>query len=180
MEFGDRPEVVVRDLTEADFGAVHALNQANVPAVGDATRQLLSDIVDESLHALVATVPDPSGRAGGEVAGFCLVIAPGADYGSVNFRWFTERYREFVYLDRVAVDARFRGRGIGAALYAEVERRSAGREWFTLEVNLRPRNDGSLAFHERLGFTEVGQQETPGGFLVSLQARPIDGGRART
>ncbi len=86
--------------------------------------------------------------------------------------WFGERYEDFVYLDRVAVDAASQGRGVGAALYAEVERQ-ADATWFTLEVNLRPRNDGSLRFHDRLGFVEVGQQETNYGALVSLMAKRL-------
>lgn len=31
------------------------------------------------------------------------------------------------------------------------------------EVNTRPRNKDSLAFHERLGFKSVGEQDTDGG-----------------
>ena len=31
------------------------------------------------------------------------------------------------------------------------------------EVNLAPRNDRSLAFHKRFGFSPVGEQETEGG-----------------
>jgi predicted GNAT superfamily acetyltransferase len=156
----------IRDLRPDDLPAVHALNTANVPAVGEATFDHLARLVEMAHHALVADVA-------GRVAGFCVVLAPGADYGSVNYRWFSERYDDFVYLDRVAVDHAMRGRRIGTALYAEVERRCADRAWFTLEVNLRPRNDASLAFHERLGFVEVGQQETPYGCLVSLQAKPL-------
>jgi predicted GNAT superfamily acetyltransferase len=40
-------------------------------------------------------------------------------------------------------------------------------------VNLRPRNDGSLRFHARLGFKEVGQQETSYGVLVSMLAKDL-------
>ncbi len=156
----------IRELVSDDLSVVHALNQANVPAVGDATIDHLAHLVAQADHALVADVD-------GVVAGFCIVLGPGADYGSVNYRWFSDRYDEFVYLDRVAIDHRVRRRGLGLALYAEVERRCAGRQWFTLEVNLRPRNDVSLAFHERLGFVEVGQQETPYGCLVSLQAKRL-------
>jgi predicted GNAT superfamily acetyltransferase len=102
------------------------------------------------------------------------VLGPGADYGSVNYRWFSERYESFAYLDRVAIDAAHQSRGLGAALYGEVERRLAGSvPWFVLEVNLRPRNDGSLRFHSRQGFVEVGQQDTNYGTLVSLLAKPL-------
>ena len=53
-----------------------------------------------------------------------------------------------------------------------MERRTTAR-WFLLEVNLRPRNDGSLRFHQRLGFVEVGQQETPYGARVSMLAKDL-------
>ncbi len=112
-----------------------------------------------------------------QVAGFCFVLAPGADYGSLNYAWFSERYDDFVYLDRVAISPTFQRRGIGRALYAEVERLAAARRpsarHFTLEVNLRPRNDTSLAFHADLGFSEVGRRETDYGTSVSLMAKPL-------
>jgi uncharacterized protein len=157
----------VRSLTDADLDRVLGLNQAAVPAVGDLDARRLEHLVGESLLALAAT-DDRSD----DLVGFCLVLGPGADYTSVNYRWFCERYDDFVYLDRVAVDGAARGQGHGRALYAEVER-LVDAAWFTLEVNLRPRNDASLAFHARLGFGEVGQQETPYGARVSLQAKAL-------
>jgi len=45
--------------------------------------------------------------------------------------------------------------------------------WFCLEVNVRPRNDASLAFHHALGFVQVGEQETDYGALVSMQAKRL-------
>ncbi len=106
------------------------------------------------------------------MAAFCQVLPPRAGYQSMNYQWFSERYDDFIYLDRVAVAADHRGRGIGSRLYEEVERRTRAI-WFTLEVNLRPRNDGSLRFHARKGFVEVGQQETDYGALVSLMAKRL-------
>jgi predicted GNAT superfamily acetyltransferase len=159
----------VRLFTPTDLDCVLAINQGGVPGVGALDADTLAHLVDESCMTLVATVDDPVDDI---VAGFCLVLAPDADYGSVNYRWFSERYADFVYLDRVAIAPEFQGRGLGRALYDEVERR-ADAAWFTLEVNLRPRNDGSLLFHERLGFVEVGQQETDYGCLVSLMAKPL-------
>jgi predicted GNAT superfamily acetyltransferase len=159
--------VIIRDLAPADLDAAWAINQANTPAVGDVSRDKLAWIVEMASMSLVAETQ-------GIVVGFCIVLPPGTEYTSMNYRWFCERYDSFVYLDRVAVDEAARGAGIGAAMYAEVERRAAGSaDLFTLEVNLRPRNDGSLRFHDRLGFVEVGQQETDYGILVSMLAKPL-------
>jgi uncharacterized protein len=157
--------VLIRDITAADLGAIHVINEAGTPGVHSESPAQLAAITHESCIAIVAEV-------GGLVAGFCQVLPPGANYQSDNYQWFSARYDDFVYLDRVAVAEEYRGRGIGSRLYDEVERRSRA-SWFTLEVNLRPRNDGSLRFHARKGFVEVGQQETDYGALVSLMAKRL-------
>ena len=106
-----------------------------------------------------------------------MVLGPDADYGSGNFVWFRERYESFVYLDRVAISPTFQRRGIGRALYDEVERlvveRMPHAAEFCLEVNVRPRNDTSLAFHDALGFVEVAQRETDYGARVSMMTKRL-------
>ena len=166
-----------RDLTLADLDAVHAINEAEVPAVGSVSSDALTHIVMQSEIALVVQLD-------GDIAGFCLVLAPGADYGSQNYAWFSDRYEDFVYLDRIAIPPRFQRRGIGRVLYAEVERLAAERRPtatdFALEVNVRPRNDRSLAFHAELGFVEVAQRETDYGARVSMMAKALAGSAAGT
>ena len=161
----------IRDLVDADLERVLALNQANVPEVGPLDADRLRRLVGASSIALV--VDDD---VAGPVVGFCLVLAPGADYDSVNYRWFTDRASDVMYLDRVAFDERARGRGLGTALYAEVERRirrdHPDAVALTLEVNVDPPNEPSLAFHRRLGFVEVGRQDSKG-IEVSLMRRPL-------
>jgi len=162
--------MLLRAYRSDDVTAVHAINQAEVPAVGDVTADALASIATESVVALVAEVDEI-------VAGFCFVLPPDADYSSMNYRWFGERYDDFVYLDRVAIAPEFQRRGIGRSLYSEVERlagerRSSARE-FALEVNVRPRNDPSLAFHAELGFVEVGRRATGYGALVSMMTKSI-------
>lgn len=144
------------------------INQANVPALGEETPDSLGRIMEWSSMAIGVDVD--SG-----LVGFCLVLDPDQPYSSPNYLWFQERYSNFVYLDRVGFAASHRGQGHGAALYAEVERRAGlgQRSSFTLEVNLDPPNDGSMRFHQRLGFVEVGQQWTPSGKLVSLMAKSL-------
>lgn len=160
---------IVRPVVADDLGRLLEINQANVPAVGSVDADRMAFIVSESPIALAVEHDDG-------VAGFCLVLGPDSAYDSVNYRWFTERYERFMYLDRVAVDASARGRGLGTLLYDEVDRLMSERrdvEHLALEVNVDPPNDGSLRFHARLGFVEVGQQDTPYGIRVSMQMRPV-------
>lgn len=160
-----------RDYRPEDLPTLHEINEASYPGVGTETFEGLGEIANESVIALVAEVD-------GEIAGFCLLLEPDADYHSINFVWFNERYDDHVYLDRVAIAERFHRQGIGRAMYAEVERVLAERcpnaNWLTLEVNLEPRNDQSLGFHDALGFKEVGQQQTDYGAYVSLMTKPIN------
>jgi predicted GNAT superfamily acetyltransferase len=167
----DAPDgVTIRPMTSADLGWAHVLNEANVPAVGTETTEEFAHLLDVASVALVA-------ECDGAPAGFCVVMSAGADYDSVNYLWFSARHDEFLYLDRVAIDERHRRRGIGRALYAEVEARGLiarpTATVFCLEVNIEPRNDASLDFHHSLGFHEAGQQSTPYGTRVSLMARPL-------
>ena len=166
--------IVVRAYTSSDLAAVHTINEAEAPAVGSVTPERMAHIAAESAIALVAV----DAAAGADaVAGFALVLGPGADYDSDNYAWFAARYPDFVYLDRVAVAPTHRRRGVGRALYDAVaaaapSARPAATDW-VLEVNLRPRNDTSLAFHAAMGFREVGQHESRAGYLVSMMSRTL-------
>lgn len=149
--------VSIRDLLAADLPAALALNNAAVPAVNELDAPALAALVDEGAVSLVAEVD-------GVFAGFCVVLPPGLAYDSLNYRWFSARYDDFAYLDRIAVAPEFRRYGLGRAMYAELVRRLVGAVPVLLcEVNIRPRNEVSLAFHASLGFREVGQQDTSGG-----------------
>ncbi len=149
------PRPLVHDLRPArpdDFGAVHALNAAAVPAV--------SDVPVEELRRLAAQGSCTVADVEGGVAAFLLTLGPGADYDSVNYRFFADRHEAFLYVDRIVVSAHARGLGLGRALY-DLAMASSAAPVLCAEVNVRPRNDASLAFHERCGFTPVGEQETP-------------------
>ncbi|MEL6208965.1 MAG: GNAT family N-acetyltransferase, partial [Pseudomonadota bacterium] len=91
--------------------------------------------------------------------GFLIAFDQAAEYDGTNFRWFVARYPRFAYVDRVVVDARARGQGVARALYAALadHAAAAGLERLACEVNRVPPNPGSDAFHERLGFVEVGR-----------------------
>ena len=159
----------MRTIEPTDMTRLLEINGANVPEVGAVDADRMAFIVAESPIALAVELD-------GIVVGFCLVLGADSSYDSVNYRWFTDRYERFLYLDRVAFAADARGRGLGTLLYGEVDRlmREHGdAEHLALEVNVDPPNEGSLRFHARLGFVEVGQQHTPYGIRVSMQMRPV-------
>jgi predicted GNAT superfamily acetyltransferase len=168
---------VPEPLLATDLDQLLALNQAHVPNVGALDLARLRSIVEQSSLALVVRHDD------GSLAGSVLVLAPGADYDSPNYRWFCERYDDFRYVDRIMVDTSAHRGGVGRALYRAVfdHARAAGSPFVTAEVNLEPPNPVSLTFHAALGFSEVGRQDTYGGQVrVSLMAAPVqdevDGG----
>ena len=158
-----------RDLRADDHQLVLSLNNGALPAVSPLDDDGLVALVGECSHAIVAVNDD------GSLGGFCITLGPGAAYTSLNYRWFAARYDAFEYLDRIVVAPAARGTGIGGAMYDELERRIAGNApWLLCEVNVRPLNEGSLRFHHRIGFVEVGQQDTDGGTKrVSLLAKPF-------
>ena len=159
---------VIEPATGADLSAVLAINQACVPHVSSIPLEELRDLARQACHFTVV-------RADGKVVGFMLALGPGQHYESLNYRWFSEHYGNFVYVDRIAFASGFRGAGLGRKLYDHLEREYKGRvPVITCEVNLLPPNPDSLAFHKRLGFEEVGQQDTEGGRKrVSLLAKQL-------
>ncbi len=147
----------VRALTAADAGWFLPLNNAAVPHVNALDEGALVALLGEA--AWTAAVEHEGRAAGGLIA-----FGPGASYASPNYRWFDGRHDDFLYVDRVVVDAACRGAGLGKALYRALRDHAAGRtELLACEVNERPANPASLAFHEALGFRIVGHQETEGG-----------------
>ena len=164
-----RSDVLIRPIEPVDLDRILEINEANVPEVGGVDPDRMAYLVEQSPIALAVELESV-------IAGFCLVLAPDSAYDSVNYRWFTERYDDFMYLDRVAFVATAQGRGLGTKLYAEVDRLMVERgtgSHLALEVNVDPPNEPSLAFHSRRGFVEVGQQDTPYGIRVSMQMRPV-------
>ena len=158
----------VRNLEITDLARVLEINNANTPGVSELTMAELQTDFKNSLHALAVD------NEHGEVCAFCITFAQDASDAGDNHRWFAERYESFVYLDRIAIDSDYRNRGLGVQLYQSVENmmlQSSEHSMLCCEVNLKPPNPGSLRFHHRIGFTEVGQQSFDNDYSVSLLAK---------
>jgi predicted GNAT superfamily acetyltransferase len=140
----------LRPLRDTDVSDVLALNEANVSKLATMDEARLHELRDMADRFDVLDVD-------GAFGGFVITFAQGAPYDSENYRWFSARHRRFYYLDRIALHERFRRRGLGTFVYDEIERVAAPYGRLALEVNLVPRNDASLAFHEGRGYVEVGR-----------------------
>jgi predicted GNAT superfamily acetyltransferase len=145
------PVPQLRPIETTDHADVLALNEANVLRLAPMDQDRLLQLVGWADRFDVVDVD-------GAFAGFVVTFAPGSPYDSENYRWFANRHgRDFYYLDRIVLAHGHRRRGLGTFVYDEVERVAAGYGRLALEVNLVPRNDVSLAFHDRRGYVEVGR-----------------------
>jgi predicted GNAT superfamily acetyltransferase len=153
--------VEIRPVTVRDRAAVLALNTESEWATTPLDASSLEALLAMADPALVAT-------SGDEVLGFALALPPGRPYDSANYRWFAARYDDFLYLDRVAVGERHRRRGVGGAIYEEMELRARPPGRMLCEVNLEPPNHPSLAFHSARGYEPVGRLDHGGKTVVML------------
>ena len=154
----------IREVSDRDLPRVLELNRGSVAELSPLNEPRLRFIIDLALRCLVV-------EHDGEVIAFALVVPPGTDYDSDNYRWFGDRYERFLYLDRIAVDAAHRRQGIGAMLYDELEATAVPFERMVCDVNLRPRNEPSLAFHAARGYAKVGCLEHGSLKTVALMSK---------
>ncbi len=156
-----------RQLTIEDMEAALEINEQGLPGTGRVSLEELTDIF--SLSELAIGVFEQ-----GILRGFVLCLLPHTRYGSLNYAWFNQRYDSFLYVDRIAVDQKHRDRGIGSLLYQRVIEHAAKQSSpVTAEVSLKPPNPGSIRFHLRHGFTEIGTFEQ-GDKAVTMMLRSID------
>ena len=146
-------DLVFRDIAYSDISTVVALNEANIHFLSLMTLGAVRRFYDTAAYFRVAVLKD-------EIVGFAVSFDPKADYDSPNFRWFQARFAPFLYIDRVVIRNDWRRRGIGFGFYAEIERVAVfrGLEVLACEVDVRPPNPASMAFHTKYGFSEIGSQ----------------------
>ncbi|MFT5102259.1 MAG: putative GNAT superfamily acetyltransferase [Planctomycetaceae bacterium] len=165
-------------ITADDIPAFLLLNNLALPHVNELDEDALGRLIVQSWYCKrVFREDNQETTAAEEMLGFLMVLTSGQPYESLNYRWFSDRYDQFAYVDRIVVAEASRGSGFAARLYEDLfeSARLEGLQRVCCEVNLVPPNPGSLAFHAKLGFVEVGQQETEGGSKkVSLLIKELE------
>ena len=140
----------IRTLSLGDVETMWVINEEGLPGTGQVSAQELAALLDLASYSIGAF--DDRG-----MLGFVICLPPATTYGSLNYAWFNQRYEAFLYVDRIAVAEAHRNEGVGSLLYEQVARH-AGEQNIPVaaEVNLEPPNPGSVRFHHRFGFEEVG------------------------
>lgn len=157
----------IRPYQTSDLAPLHQINREGEPGVGAISQAELGTLIEKGI-CLVSTGADD------EPLGFLLALPPEADYASKNYRWFDERYEDYIYVDRIAVTKDARGQGLGMILYEAAFAQFALEAMLIVcEVNTAPPNPASLRFHRRLGFNEVGRANHTPDYAVAYLARRL-------
>lgn len=147
-----------RAIGDQDVAWILALNAQNEEATSPLDAARLRLMLGDAFHARAVNAAD----------GFIIPFDQSSAYDSENYKWFRERYPRFVYVDRIVISASARRGGLARVLYTEVfdAARRAGRQTVGGEVNVDPPNPASDAFHDSLGFVEVGRATISNGKTV--------------
>ena len=146
-------DLEIRQLGKSDVDSIWKINEDGLPGTGKVSPEEIEALLDFSSLAVGA-------YCGEVLAGFVICLPPKTAYGSLNYAWFNKRYNEFLYVDRIAVATQYQNQKIGTLLYDFVKRNAIENGIpVTAEVNIQPPNPGSMRFHDRHGFQQVGVLE---------------------
>ncbi|MDY0236581.1 MAG: GNAT family N-acetyltransferase [Gudongella sp.] len=157
--------VIIRKFETEDSDRLLELNHESVHFLSPLTKEKLNSLILQSETLNVIEVD-------GVVEAFVMTLREGKEYDSVNYLWFSNNYDHFLYVDRVVVSLKMHGKGLGNMLYNSVfsHAKLVGVPYVAAEIDISPPNPGSLRFHEKFGFKEVGKQTVADGKkVVSLQ-----------
>ncbi|WP_044915983.1 GNAT family N-acetyltransferase [Butyrivibrio sp. WCE2006] len=161
---------MIKRIEPKDYLYVLKLNEENIDVLIPTDREELEYLAENAVLFHVIYVDESP-------AGFIIALREGLkDYDFKSYRWFKERYSKFLYIDRIVVDKEYWKKGIGRKLYQYAFDYAKGNdiEIVGAAITTVPYNKESLAFHAKMGFTEVGEQLIRGGNVrISQQVKEL-------
>jgi uncharacterized protein len=104
----------------------------------------------------------------GQAAGIIVVLSDSCGYDSDYYRWFTDRYENFLYIDRIVVAAWARRQGVAKRIYQAVEQTAQEHTLaIVADVYSDPPNMASLNLHRAMGYEVIGTA------YMANQKRPL-------
>jgi len=155
---------LTKPLSEKEIKEMHSINQENSPDVGDIPN------IDQFQELTNLTETIYVFKDQEKIIGFIFLMREGTTYQSENYKFISSKYDHFLYVDRIAIQSNYRRQGLAKKIYNKVIEDGKKLEFDILcEVNTRPRNDISLAFHKKMGFKEIGTQDFQKNSVVYLK-----------
>jgi phosphinothricin acetyltransferase len=146
------PTVIIRDAVDADLSQILAIVNAFLSTTTTEwreTRYTLDDRREWLARHRASGDPVVVAEIDGEVAGFSC-------YGDFRDAQKWPGYR-FVVENTIHVHERYWGKGVGRALIEALVARAAAAGKRVMVAAVDAENVGSIRFHERCGFVEVGR-----------------------
>ncbi|BEJ15933.1 hypothetical protein CspHIS471_0505380 [Cutaneotrichosporon sp. HIS471] len=147
-----------RPIEPEDIPPLLALNNEHAQALSWQEPAQFDALLSTAFHTRTIGLP-------GAPTALLVTFDETAAYDNPNFRWLKAHFPTFVYIDRVVVAASAGGRGYARALYDDL--RASSKKRLVCEINVHPPNPGSVAFHTKMGFREVGRAELDNGKTVA-------------
>ena len=140
--------------------SIYKLNQENTPEVGSLENiDHLKSLISMSGIVIIASVEK-------KIVGFMICMSEDSEYASKNYLFFLKKYSSFTYIDRIAINNKFRNSGLGSKIYRYLQIQDSTRNRVCCEVNIKPLNQPSLNFHQKHGFVSVGEKTFEDGHAV--------------
>ncbi|MEP6984548.1 MAG: GNAT family N-acetyltransferase [Chloroflexota bacterium] len=135
-----------------DANTLLAINNAALPDIGELSLHKARWMVERCVIPGLAMLD-------GQAAGIVVVLSDHCGYDSDFYRWFTDRYQNFLYIDRIVVTLWARGQGLAKQIYQHIEQAASEQGMaIVADVYSEPPNVPSLNLHRGMGFEEVGSQ----------------------
>jgi len=159
ISFVDRDELTL----------ISKINEEAIPAVNTVSKKEFIWFYENSIYFKKVTVEKI-------LAGFLLVLPMNIPYKSLNYSWFSKRFNDFAYIDRIAVKEEYKSLGIGTLLYSDLEQSlPKDIKIIACEYNIKPLNKVSQNFHQKMEYKNVGTQFTENNTKeVSLMIKKIN------
>ena len=140
---------------------IYILNQDLTPMVGSLnSSNELKDLIDMSSHSFYI-------EKKGELVAFIVCLRENSIYKSQNYIHFDKKYERFLYIDRVGVKKKHDNKGIGTYLYEHIFNiNDENGLRICAEVNIEPKNEISLRFHQKMGFKETSERTINNNYKV--------------
>lgn len=142
---------MIRDIEPQDMAQIVTSNEREVQWTSPLDAEQLQELL--ALAAYQKVIVEEN-----RVAGFLIAMFANSNYNNQNFHWFSERYSDFCYVDRIVINKSAAGKGYGRALYTDLFSCATANACKSVvcEYTSAPLNEPSAAFHAIMGFVEVG------------------------